>query len=205
MKNKNHVFTVGRRMELDKVIFEMRNVRKVTEFIHNEFMEDGKAVIHVNVDELYNPLSMGNLRQLNGDIYEYIEDTANLLPSMIPLRVILHGVDEKERENVKNLFRFHYQADMQDRLWDYRLNNTKTVYLAVIGLVLILAYLFYALLYDDSLLLQVLSIIGSFALCEAAGCFMLDRRSIKDSMYETAQFLTAEIGFDGAGDPDPAD
>ena len=31
-----------------------------------EHTEDGRVVIHVNADELYDPLSMGSLRQLNG-------------------------------------------------------------------------------------------------------------------------------------------
>ena len=70
---KNRIAIRGRRKELRKAIRERRSVVKLAEYIDEEFVEDGKVTVRVKVDELYRPMSMGNLRQLNPDIFEYVE------------------------------------------------------------------------------------------------------------------------------------
>lgn len=191
----DRIYTRARRKELRAAIDEGRSVRKIAEHINREYMEDGKAVIHVNVQELYNPLSMGNMRQLNGDIFDYIEQSANLLPSMVPIRAVLHGVAEEDRKQVPDLFRLHYRLVAQDRLWDQRMNRWKMFYMTGVGLIFILAYLFFAFRQEDDLFLEILSVIGSFSLWEAANCFLIERREINKALNETAQFLTMEIAF----------
>ena len=124
---KNRIAIRGRRKELRKAIRERRSLVKLAEYIDEEFVEDGKVTIRVNVDELYRPMSMGNLRQLNGDIFDYVEHCVNLVPSLIPLRVVFHGVEEKDREHVPELFRLHYDAELQDlinaALYDLKTNG----------------------------------------------------------------------------------
>ena len=160
----DRIFTKTRRKELLKAIHEEHNLRKAAEYISKDYMEDGKAAIHVNIDDLYNPMSLSNLRQLNGDIFSYVEESANLLPAMMPLRVIMHGVDEEDRKLAPDLFKMHYRLMMQDQFWDQRKNRTKMIYMTVIGVIFIPAYLFFALRQEDSLFLEVLSITGSFSL-----------------------------------------
>ena len=186
----------ARKKELRAAINEGRSVRKIAEHINREYMKDGRAVIHVNVQELYNPLSMGNMRQMNSDIFGYIEEAANILPSLVPLRVVLHGVDEEDRERVPDLFRLHYHLVAQDHLWDQRMNRRKMLYMTGVGLIFIAAYLFFALRQEDNLFLEILSVIGSFSLWEAANCFLVERREINKALNETAQFLTMEIAFE---------
>ena len=66
----------------------------------------------------------------------------------------------------------------------------------VIGVVFLGLYLMLALKRDDTLFLEILSVIGSFSLWEAANCYLVERREIKRHMRETAQFLTMEIQFE---------
>ena len=148
-----------------------------------------------NVEDLYNPLSMGKFRRLSSDIFDYVEEDAELIPSLLPIRVVLHGVDEEEREKVPELFRMHYRTVAQDQIWEQRTNRMKMIYMTVVGAAFILAYLFFALRQEDNLFLEILSVIGSFALCEAVNCFLVERRSIQRMLYKTAQFMTAEVTF----------
>ena len=160
-----------------------------------EHTEDGRVVIHVNADELYDPLSMGSLRQLNGDIFDYVEGNTAILAPLIPIRVVLHGVGEKDRQGVPELFRRHYKYRVQDQLWEKRANRLRMLYMTLIGVVFVAAYLLFAVRREDNVFLEILSVIGSFALCEAVGCFLIERISINRDMYKAAQYMTAEIVF----------
>ena len=193
---KNRIAIRGRRKELRKAIRERRSLVKLAEYIDEEFVEDGKVTIRVNVDELYRLMSMGNLRQLNGDIFDYVEHCVNLVPSLIPLRVVFYGVEEKDREHVPELFRLHYDAELQDHLWDLRMNLMRIISMAVLGVVFIVAYLYFALAREGTLFLELLSVIGSFALWDAVNCFVVERRNINHNLDDIAQFLTAEIDFE---------
>ena len=193
---KNRVAIRGRRKELREAIEERRSVVRLAEYIDEELVEDGKVTVRIKVDELYKPMSMGNLRQLNSDIFDYVEHCVNLVPSLIPIRLVFYGVKKKDREHVPELFRLHYDAVMQDRLWDLRMNRLRMLSMMVLGLVFIAAYLYFALTTEGRLFLELLSVIGSFALWDALNCFIIERRKINRVMDETAQFLTAEIDFE---------
>ena len=182
--------------ELREAIRESKNIRTNKEHIDELYIIDGKANIHVSVGKLYNPLSMGNLRQLDGQIFDYIEESANLLPPKVPIRVILHGVPRNERKGIPALFTMHYHFVAQDKLWDQRSNRNKMLFMTIIGLLFISAYLFLGTQQGDDLLLEILNIIGWVCLWEAAECFLVERREIKRALLETAQFLTMEIAFE---------
>lgn len=194
MTDKN--YEKARRKELKEAVSKWRSIRKVTEAVRQECMEDGKGIIHVQADELYNPLSAGKIGHMNEGIFDYIEQCAGLLPAMVPLVVILHGVDEADRENVPFMYKQHYELAMQEQFRDKHLNGLKTLYMAIIGSLLIVIYLVLALVREGTLFLEILSIVGSFALCEAAGGFMVQRHQINRELIVTAQYLTAEIRFE---------
>ena len=190
------MFLQNRRKTLKAAIDEGRSIREVTDYVHREFMEDDKLVIHLNVDELYDPLCTDRFRQLNGDIFEYVERCAKPMPVFVPLKVVMFGVDEEDRKTVPELFKLHYRIELQDDIWNQRLNLTKMIVMGAIGVAAIMAFLYFALRQDDNLFLELLSVVGSFSLWEVANCFMLERRAINRTLYKTAQFLTAEIVFD---------
>ncbi|MCR4707440.1 MAG: hypothetical protein K5746_05770 [Clostridiales bacterium] len=85
---------------------------------------------------------------------------------------------------------------MERQLWEQRFNSLKMLYMVLIGVAFILLYLLLAYNQDDNLFLEILSVIGSFAMWEAANCFFLERMEIKKKLYDTAQLLTAEVAFE---------
>ncbi|MBR3251841.1 MAG: hypothetical protein IKF80_09030 [Erysipelotrichaceae bacterium] len=188
--------TRAREKELIGAIKEGVNIHIHAKDYLEDIMEDNKASIHVNVNDLYDHVSMGKFLQLDSSIFDYIEKSANLLSVAIPLRIIMHNVDKKEQENVKRLYKIHYQAEIQDILWDQRILYTKMIVMTLIGVAFILLYIFFALQKEDNLFLEILSIIGSFALSETVGSYLLERPRMKNDLLVRSQFLTAEIRFE---------
>ena len=188
--------TREREKELIGAIKEGKQIRRHAREYLDQYVEDGKASIHVNASDLYESVSMGRFRQLNSSIYDYVENSANLLPVYIPLRVIMHGVDQKEQENVEHLYKTHYKVEIQDILWDQRILYTKMIVMTLIGSIFILLYIFFALQKDDNLFLEIMSVIGSFALSETVSSYLLERPRTKNALLEKSQFLTAEIRFE---------
>ena len=67
--------------------------------------------------------------------------------------------------------------------------------MVAVGVMFLSLYFFFALREDDGLFLELLSVIGSFALWEAADCFLLERRAITRDMMNIAQHMTQEVVF----------
>ena len=85
---------------------------------------------------------------------------------------------------------------MKEQLWDAASNRFKTLLWFGAGVLLVSIYLAVALNSDDSLIIELLSTIGSFSLWGAADSFLIERRDIRRCMMKTAQFLTMEVAFE---------
>lgn len=167
-----------------------------SESVREALANGDKINIHVQVETLYNPLSIPSQRQMNDEIFTFIEESAKLLPSLVPIRIVMHGVPGGERGKAPELMKNHYVAVLKDQLWDAANNMYKTILLLGGGILLISIYLAMALTRDGSLLIKVLKVIGSFSLWGAADSFLIERRAIKRRMMKTAQFLTMEVAFE---------
>ena len=201
MKRDCNSITTQRR-KLRSVIRQENNLLRLGKTLKQEYMQDGYAVIHVDLSntELYHPLSMGDQRTINDDIYGYIEQSANLVPALISLKIVFSGIQAapSEQEEIRARMKKHYSAVMQDFLWDKRKNMQKMLYMVGVGLIFLTAYLMLALSREDNLFLELLSVIGSFSLWEAANCFLVERKNIQRELMDTAQYMTAEIVFESA-------
>lgn len=196
-----HLMTKARKNQLQRVAQSKGNIRTLHDYIDQEFMDgDGYAVIDVRLDqelELYDPLSMGKQQDLNPEIYDFIERKADIIPAQIPLKIRFHGreIGAPEQEKIRRLLAEHYTVMMHDKMWDSRSCARKLVGLSVVGVAFLSLYFFFALSREDGLFLEILSVIGSFALWEAADCFILERREIHTQMLNTAQYLTQDVEF----------
>ena len=189
-----------RRRQLRRAVCDEATLRSLRSYLKEEYMDaDGCGVIDVCLYEgleLYDPLSCGRQLELNPDIYGFIEQKANLLPAQVPLRICFHGrVSPEDQEQIRRLMAEHYRIALQDRTWDLRSNLWKLLGMVAVGVVFLSMYFFFALREDDGLFLELLSVIGSFALWEAADCFLLERRAINRDMMNIAQHMTQEVVF----------
>ena len=189
-----------RREQLQRAVRRHTAPGSLHRYLDEEYMtEDGVGVIDVRLyDELalYDPLSLGRQRELNPEIYDFIERKANLLPAQVPLRICFHGrIPPEDQAQIRRLMAEHYAIALQDRMWDQRSNRVKLTGMVAVGVLFLSMYFFFALREDDGLFLELLSVIGSFALWEAADCFLLERRAIRHDMLDIAQHITQEVVF----------
>ena len=195
-----HLSPRERREQLKRTVRDQARLGTLRRYLDEEYMNDeGVGVIDVCLHEgleLYDPLSFGRQRELNPEIYAFIGQKANLLPALMPLRICFHGhVSPEDQEQIRRLMAEHYSIELQDRMWDLRSNRRKLIGMVAVGVVFLSLYFFFALREDDGLFLELLSVIGSFALWEAADCFLLERRAITRDMMNIAQHMTQEVVF----------
>ena len=122
---KTVMSAADRKRALKKVIRDSDQARRTIAANRKALNGEETVDIHVNVDELYDPLSMHDQRRLAGEIYEFIEDSVDLYSSLVPIRAILHGVPEEDRGGVPALIRAHYERNLQENLWERRENTLK--------------------------------------------------------------------------------
>lgn len=161
--------------------------------------EEGYAVVDVNLSDgstLYNPLSTRDNRDLSDDIYDYIESQTNVIPSEVPLRVRFHGdVEEKEREEIKQAMKRHYTFKSLDVSWDLAANFRKALLLIIFGVVVLALYFYLSFTSNDFFFAEILSIVGSFSLWEAADALFLERPSLKREVKNIEQSLNQLVEF----------
>lgn len=195
------VMTKARKNQLKKVTSHRADHQTLGQYIDEEYMDaDGYAVIDINLYDglaLYDPLSMGRQLELSQELYDFIERKAYILPAQLPLKLRFHGggLSAEEQERIRRLLIEHYTVSLHDKMWDKRINRRKLVGMTAVGLLFLSMYFYFALKREDELFLEVLSVIGSFALWEAADCLMLERRDINTEIRNIAQHLTQEVVF----------
>ena len=175
-------------------------IKKAGEFLRSHRDNDGRICIDVNLSpsfEIYDPLSIGYDNELNSDIYDYIEEKANLIPSNIPLKIRFHGrsFSEEEQENIRRIMKRHYNVAVLDKAWDKAANTKKLIVMAAFGLIMLTIYFYLSVIADNQIMVELFSVIGSFSLWEAAGSFLLERPQLKREYEEILQFREQTIEF----------
>ena len=160
--------------------------------------EEGYAVVDVNIEaeELYEPLSLKGHKDLRGEVYDYIDAQTNVIPSAVPLRVRFHGkVEEEEQEEIRHIMHRHYTMRSYDNAWDLAANFRKLLLLAAFGAIVLAIYLYFAITENHVFVAEILSIVGSFALWEAADAFLLERPHLRREHKNIEQNLNQQIEF----------
>lgn len=161
--------------------------------------EDGNAVVDVNLGEdvpLYDPLSLKGQKDLNADIYGYIESQTNVIPAAVPLRIRFHGdIPKEEQEEIGKMMQRHYMMKSFDIAWDLVANLRKMLLLALFGAAVLAVYLYLAITSDNALMTEILSIVGSFSLWEAADALLLERPRLKREHRNNEQSLNQRVEF----------
>lgn len=176
-----------------------QRMQEIVRFVETIKDADGFAVIDVNLTggaELYNPLSVPTEREINPEIYDYIDAQANLIPAEIPLRVRFHGtLKEDEQAEIRASMMRHYNAKSYDILWDMAANFRKMMILVVLGVAVLAAYFYFSLASDQFFFAEILSIVGSFSLWEAADALLLERPHLKRELKNIEQNLNQRVEF----------
>ncbi len=171
------------------------------DYIEDEYLdEEGNAVIDIKLDddyEIFNPLSMGNQKEINPDIFDYIDQKADLIPMRYPLVIRFHSkpLAEEDKSQISHCIKEHYFSEIQDVDWDKKKNNWLILLMSLIGVLFIVIYLICELTNSNMIIIEIMSIIGWFAIWEAANHFFVDRNELKRKKLEVTQSYIAKIEF----------
>lgn len=173
-------------------------VKQLIEYVEKIKDGNGHAVIDVDISktEPYDPLSCGENLDLSGDIYNFIDAEANIIPAEVPLVVRFHGkVEEGAQEKIKAAMKRHYTAKSFDIMWDMAANLRKIVGFCLFGVLVLAAYFYITYTSDNVMFAEILSIIGSFSLWEAADGFLLERPRLRREMRNLEQNINQVVEF----------
>lgn len=171
------------------------------EYIRQEYLcADGKAQIDVRIYdglEWFDPLSMGRQRELNGDIYAFIDGKLYTIPTHYPIRICFRGPlpDPATQAEIRSILQEHYLFALRDKRLDLRINRLKSIVLGAIGMTLLMLYFALELSDLQPLFMEFLSIAGSFAIWEAVDFWLLERRSLDLEYLFAGQAALSEITF----------
>lgn len=189
---------MNKRKEKDELLKYVEKIRD----------DDGNAVVDVCLSDevaIYDPLSLKGAKDLNGDIYDYIEKQTNVIPANVPLRIRMHGdFSEKEQGEIKQIMHQHYVMKTFDISWDLVANFKKMALMAIFGVIVLAIYLYLAITAKHVFVTEILSIIGSFSLWEAADAFLVERPRLRRESRNNEQNLNAKIEFIGSQQEVPA-
>ncbi len=183
-----------------------RLTKDIVHYVKTLKDSEGYACIDIKLNpdtELYDPLSTAKNLDLNKDIYEFIDEQANIIPARVPLRIRFIGTNlsPEEQELIRQTMRRHYTMKTYDVVWDMALNLRKMIGFTVFGIGVLAAYFYVSFATDRAFATEILSIIGSFSLWEAADAYLLERpvlrREYKNIMQNVNQFVEFVQESDG--------
>lgn len=177
-----------------------RQALEVIRYVESLRDEEGRACIDVMLredTELYDPLSVGENLDLNGEIYEFIDTQANIVSSHIPLRIRFRGrnVSPQEQETIRQIMRRHYTICSYDVVWDMAANLRKMLCFALFGAAVLAIYLSLVFTNHRPLSAEILSIIGSFSLWEAADALLIERPRLRREYANIMQNIHQTVEF----------
>lgn len=162
-----------------------RSIPTADEKTASEYLcADGMAQIDVNLYtgvDLFNPLSYGKQRDLNGDIYALIDTKLYTIPLKYPIRICFHGCvpDPQIQNEVRKAIQEHYMFLLRDKKEDLRINLLKTIGMTIFGVILLAIYFTLELIASNPVFMEFLSIAGWVAAWEAVDSWLLQRKALR--------------------------
>ena len=174
-----------------------KQAKQVISYLKEQKSEDGYVNIDVRIceGELYDKLSTGKSLDLAPEIYDFIDREANIVPHSIPLNIRFHLDFAVNEDEVRKLMHRHYTIKSYDLLWDMAANFRKCIGFSIFGVAVIALYLYFALARDEAMASEILSIIGSFSLWQAADAYLLERPVIKRAPRNNRQNIEQKTEF----------
>ena len=182
-------------------IKQYSNQEYLNGYIKEEFLtEDGDADIFIYLeskDELFDSRTRGKQKELNSDIYEFIEEKSSMLDNDTKINFHINGIEltSKEQGLVKHLFKEHYAIELYKSQNEYLKIKNKIFKLIVLGLTSFLLYIFFFFATDFDFFIEVFGFIFSFALWEGFDAMIYSLSEIKEEREAITQNLLMEIEF----------
>ena len=171
-------------------------------YIKNEFIaEDGDADIYLKLTDkstLFDPRTINMQKDLNYEIYDFVEDKSSMLDNNVPIKLHIVGLDlnKKEQNMVRHIFREHFAIELYKTQKIYIKYKNKIIKLIFLGIVFLISYAFLYVYTKLDFFLEVFGFLFSFSLWEAFECMIYDYSEIKEEREAVTQNLLISIVFD---------
>lgn len=173
-------------------------VRSLGEYAAREYGD----LLQIDIDlyeglSLFEPLSIGPQRELNRDIYDFIDSKIYYVPLKRPvsLRFCRSTLSAEGEAMVRAAIKKHYDLILLDKGLDLKLNAIKISALSLIGIFLLGAWFAAQLWSNQPIFIEILSIAGTFSLWEAVDLYLLERKALKVEKWNAAQAALSEVVF----------
>lgn len=170
-------------------------------YIKEEFLtDDGDADIFIYLeskDELFDSRTRGKQKELNSEIYDFIEDKSSMLDNDTRINFHINGIEltSKEQGIVKHLVKEHYAIELYKSQNEYLKIKNKIFKLIILGLTSFLLYIFFFFATDFDFFIEVFGFIFSFALWEGFDAMIYSLSEIKEEREAITQNLLMDIEF----------
>ena len=187
--------------EVKEKINEYSKKEYLDKYVESEFLSDnGDANIYIKInskEELFDSKTIGNQKDLNSDIYEFLDSKASILSSDIQINLYILGLDlkEEEKEEVKNLIKEHYAIEIYKKQKEHRRIEIKVFRLLLIGIIFTIFYALTLKYSNYDLFNEILLFIASFSIWEAFDFILYDLIDIKREREFITQKLLIDIYF----------
>lgn len=173
----------------------------IDKYIKDEYLtDDGDADIFLNMidkDELFDSRTVGKQKDLNDNIYDYIENKSSILDCNTKIHLHIIGIEltKEEEQTVKDLIKEHYSVELYKNQKEYSKYKKNLLMLISVGLI---SFLIYVLLYfftNLAFALEMFCFLFSFALWEAFDYYIYVFSEIKIERDNIIQDLNLEVDF----------
>ncbi|MCC3868282.1 hypothetical protein [Terrisporobacter mayombei] len=167
-------------------------------FFHEYINEDNKIQIDINIYkgfDIFEPLSMGKQKDLNKEIYDFIDEKIHMIPHKYEICICFYNsnLTKKEEKEIKSIIEEHYYLILREKRINLRINTIKILSLTVIGVLLLSLYFILEIHSNKPVFMEFLSIAGSFALWEAVDFYLLERRGLEIERLDVGQVALSQI------------
>ena len=187
--------------EVKEKINEYSKKEYLDKYVESEFLSDnGDANIYIKInskEELFDSKTIGNQKDLNSDIYEFLDSKASILSSDVQINLYILGLNltEEEKEEVRNLIKEHYAIEIYKKQKEHRRIEIKVFRLLLIGIIFTIFYALTLKYSNYDLFNEILLFIASFSIWEAFDFILYDLIDIKREREFITQKLLIDIYF----------
>ena len=187
--------------KMKEKIKQFSNDQYLAGYIQNEFHTyDGDADVFLNVgekSELFDTWTVGFQKDLEDDIYQYIENKTEMLENDIKINLHIVGVPftSHEQGTIKHVLKEHYAIELYKIQKKYIQHRNKII--ALIGIA-VLSFILYLTLYlatDFQFFMSVCSFVLSFSLWEAMDSYIYTLSEIKYKRESITQKILMDVDF----------
>ena len=187
--------------EVKGKIREYSNKKYLDGYIKQEFLttnHDANIYIKLNSkDELFDSRTIENQKDLNSEIYEFLDSKSAILPSDIQLNFYILGLNlnKDEKEEIKHLIKEHYAIELYKKQKEHKRVEMKVFRLLLIGIIFTIIYALTLKYSNYDLFNEILLFIASFSIWEAFDFILYDLIDIKREREVITQKLLIDIYF----------